>query len=365
MPALPSLIVGLLLAGSPATAAEVTDLPQPLRGAVALSYDSTGDVLSIEEGGVEVGRRRHRDHTMQLDLEFSPVRAVSLVLQLPVVMTERVNWTSANQMVFDPNLQTGSLAAADPMQPLPLLKGGGLAGPTIMLRAAPFHEQLYTGHADRTSWVLEAGYRFRDKSSFFRVDQAGKRGGGEGAAALHLRSAWSTTRRTNRPYVEATFDKPFTVPTPLRAEDGTVLTAGAAVRPATRFTARVGTEVPAYDRDDTQVFVDLRSHVGYRSWQDLPSGTYLPDVLEASRAVLVTQGDALWITGGLGVALRLDDRVDVRVGGDFGTETPYTVEHPYDVTTAGGAMLWSVDAQVKVWLSDRLLGLDADAVGGL
>lgn len=358
------LSTGLLASTSGAQAAEVTDLPSPLRGTAALSYDAAGDALRLVQEDQQVGARQHRWHTLSLDLEFSPVRAVVVGIELPVVLDERLEWSSAQQMAYDPTLGGGSMLGTEPLAPLPLEQGGGLAGPLFLVRLAPFHEQLYVPGRDRTSWVLELGYRLQDKSSFYREKADGSRGGGEGGDALHLRTAWSTARRTARPYLEATFDRAFAVPTPLRDTDGTVLVTEARVRPPSHFALRAGAELPALERDRVELAVDLRARAGYRSWQDMPSGLYLPDVLDASRSVLVTQGDAVWLTGGLGLRLRVTDLVDVRLGGDFGTETPTTIEHPYDIHSDLGLTRWAADLQVKVWLEDALLGLETEVPGG-
>ncbi len=364
MPASATLLAGLLLTASPALAAEATELPDPLRGVAALAYDATGEKLRVLQADEVVGRSHLREHDLTLQLGFSPVRALALGFELPVVLDERLVWSEAHEMVFDPTLDNGSMLGTPAIDPPPVLKGGGLAGPLLLLRVAPFHTRLHAGRGDRTSWVLEAGYRFQDKSSFYKTTNDGKRGGGTGADALHLRSAWSTERRSNRPYLDVVFDRAFTVPTPLRATDGSILTAGAAVRPASRLDARIGTEVPAIQAEGFELAVDLRAHAGYRSWQDVPSGLYLPDVLDTSRSVLVTQGDALSLTGGLGLLFRAPGKLDVRVSGDAGTETPYQIEHPYGLYSGPGALVWAAGLTVRAWLSDALLGLPADAAGG-
>lgn len=356
------LLSGLSPLGpSAARAAEVTDLSAPLRGSAALSYAGQGDAARLVESDTVVGARQHRSHGLALDLEFSPVRGLALGVQLPVVIDERLVWSQAHHMVYDPTLGGGSMLGTDALEPLPMSEGGGLAGPLFVLRAAPFHSDLYTSRSDRTSWVLEAGYRLQDKSSFYQLKDDGSRGGGEGSDAVHLRTAWSTERRSNRPYLEAVFDKTLTVPTDLRDDDGAVVVTGAAVRAPSRFALRAGTEIPALRRDEVEVAFDLRARAGYRSWADIPSGLYLPDVLTASHSVLVTQGDAIWMMGGLGLRIRATDLLDVRLGGDFGTETPSTVEHTYDVTTDLGVTRWAADFQLRLWIDDRLLGKDAAA----
>ncbi|RME22346.1 MAG: hypothetical protein D6798_16015, partial [Deltaproteobacteria bacterium] len=284
---------------------------------------------------------------------------MALGLELPVVLDERLAWSEAHEMVFDPTLDNGSMLGTPSIEPPPVVHGGGLAGPLLLVRVAPFHSRLLPDRGIRTSWVLEAGYRFQDRSNFHRVTDDGRRGGGPGADALHLRSAWSTHRRSNHPYLDLSFDRAFSVPVPLRDADGTILTAGAPVHPANRLDARVGTEFFPVQRHDLALAVDLSARAGYRSWQDIPSGLYLPDVLATSRSVLVTQGDALSLTGGLGLLVSSPDRIDVRLHGEVGAETPYQVEHPYDIYTAPGSVVWRAGLTVRAWLNDDLLGLSA------
>jgi len=355
------MLLPLLLASglSAAHAAEVTDLPQPLRGMAALDYSVTGDATRLVEGDTQVGARQERSHTLSLQGAFSPVQGVALAFSLPYVVDQRLSWSMAQQMSFDPILGMGSMVGTDPIDPPPVEKGHGLAGPLLAVQLTPFNADLFHNGFHRTTWLLEGGFRFQDKSSFFAERDDGSRGAGPGGAALHLRTAFSTTRQQARPYVQASFDRAFTVATDLRDADHAVVVAGAPVRPASRLDFRVGAEVPVKTGPELAVSLDVRGRFGYRSWQDIPSGLYLPDVLAASREVLVTQGEALHATGGLGLQLRFPGTADLLVGGDCGVESPYRVEHPYRVRTDLGTVVWQAHLAVRVWIDDKILGLTA------
>ncbi|MCB9779177.1 MAG: hypothetical protein H6742_11490 [Alphaproteobacteria bacterium] len=338
--------------------ADVTAMPSRLRGTAALGWDGSGDIARLEEAGTIVGRRHAMRHDLSLDLAFAPLPGVAVAIELPMVLSQTVRWNDAQAMAFDPTGSEGSFLGGETLAEPPRWTGSGFGQTLFAVRLAPFHIHRLGVRPDRTSWVLEVGYRMQDKSSFWQ-QQAGtaenpdKRGGGDGADALHVRSAWSTVRDSSRPYLEATFDRSFTVPTALWDEDGAV-TGTVEVRPPSRFQLRAGAEVPAKRTEDMELAVDLGIDAGYRSWSDVVSGVYLPDVLAASRSVLVTQDDALWLDGRVGMQIRALDKVDVMLGGRFGTETPYQVEHPYTAHTAFGTLRWGGEARVRVWLHEPL-----------
>lgn len=349
----------LLALVTAAHAADVTAMPAPFRGLATLEYRVEGDAARLVEGDTQVGARQERLHTLALQGAFSVWRGISLAVDLPVALDQRLVWSDAREMAFDPTLGAGSMIGAPEVEAPAVEQGGGLMGPTFSIQLSPFNaEHPGKRRADRTTWLIEAGYRLQDQSSFWLERQDGSRGAGPGADAVHLRTAFSTQAATSRPYLELAFDKALTVPTPLRAEDGSVLTSDAPVRPASTLDLRVGAEVPVWTRQQTEVALDLRTRFGYRTWQDIPSGLYLADVLSASREVLVTQGEAVHAMGGLGVQVRQAGLVDVLVGGDFGAQTPYRVEHPYAVRTDLPTWAWDVGLAARVWIDDPLLGKD-------
>lgn len=349
----------LLALVTTAHAADVTAMPAPFRGLATLEYRVEGDAARLVEGDTQVGARQERLHTLALQGAFSVWRGISLAVDLPVALDQRLVWSQAREMAFDPTLGAGSMVGAAALEPPPVEQGGGLLGPTFALQLTPFNaEHPGKRRADRTTWLVEAGYRLQDKSSWWQEKQDGSRGAGPGADAVHLRTAFSTLADTSRPYLEVAFDKALSVPTNLRAEDGSVVSQGAQVRPASTLDLRVGAEVPVLARQDTEVALDLRTRFGYRTWQDIPSGLYLADVLAASREVLVTQGEAVHALAGLGVQVRRAGLVDVLVGGDLGAQTPYRVEHPYAVRTDLPTLTWDAGLAVRVWIDDPLLGTD-------
>lgn len=348
----------LPLLAAPARSAEVTALPPKLRGSASLAWQTEGDRATLEEQGFEVGARSIRRHDLQLSADFAAWRGVVLGVKLPVVLDQRIAWTSPREMTFDPSSGGGSYIGADRLGDVQTQSGGGLAGPSFHLTLAPLIADQPGRRVSTSTMLFEVGYRLQDRSSFWQAKADGSRGGGEGADALLLRGAFSKQAASSEPYLEAKVERSFTVPTTLRDANGEAVQPEAAVRPASRVDLRAGVELPVQKAQDHALHLDLRARFGYRTWQDIPSGLYLPDVLAASREVLITQGDSVYGMVGLGLGLDFNRMVDARAGVDVGTETPYRVEHPYPVRTKPGAVIWQGGISVRVWLDDPLLGLD-------
>lgn len=356
-----TLLLLLPLLSAPARSAEVTALPNKLRGSVSLGWQTEGDRLALEEDGFEVGQRSARQHDLRLSADFAAWRGVVVGFTMPVVLDQRVSWTNAREMTFDPSSGGGSFIGANRLEDQDPISGGGLAGPIVSLTLAPLIADPPGRRASTTSMLLEVGYRLQDRSSFWQEEADGSRGGGVGGDALLIRGAFSAQAKTSEPYLEAVVERAMTVPTDLRDSSGEVVQKDALARPASRVDLRAGVDLPVQEADDHRMVIDLRSRFGYRSWQDIPSGLYLPDVLAASREVLVTQGESIYGMAGLGLGLDFPGWASVRAGVDVGTETPYRVEHPYPVRTRGGAVLWQGGITVRLWLDDPMLGIGDDS----
>ncbi len=72
---------------------------------------------------------------------------------------------------------------------------------------------------------------------------------------------------------------------------------------------------------------------GYRAWQDMPSGVYLPRVIDAARAIPVTSGDHLTARAGIGLVFDIQESVRGRTAIEGRYTTPYRLEHVYDART--------------------------------
>ena len=356
--------LGLCLGSGVAVAApDVTDIAPVYRGDLTVAYTGTVGHDVLVEGGVDVGERTLTEHRMDYRLNASLLTGLGLVVEIPHWVEDGIGFTDGQQMEFDPLNDDGTLVGTSPMAGMPVVSGGGLGGTWIGVRGAPFHQEAFKNRVDRFSWVLEAGYRFKDKSSFWGFNDSGARGGGPGASALRLVSSFSTTYNRTSPYLSTSLVRTGRITT--TANDATGVSSGQelVIRPSSTMVVTTGAEIMAseYGEDGGRVAVDLRSTLTYNSWQDVPSGLFLPSVLDASRATIVTQDETISLTGGVGVNWRMVDYLQLNVGGGAGVTSPHQLEHLYDVSTGLGAWQWYVATSLRFRARDPLV---SDVFGG-
>ncbi|MDP6934316.1 MAG: hypothetical protein QGG40_15425, partial [Myxococcota bacterium] len=249
------------------------------------------------------------------------------------------------QMVFDPGLDTGTMVGTDAVNPIPSTRGYGLAGTWLGLRAAPFSE-AYQRRGDLSSWRLEFGYRFKDPSNFWTLNDAGNRGGGSGASAFRARAAFSSTHRAAQPYLRLTVLQQNELAVDLTDDDGEFL-ASVTLKPANEADLLAGVELTSWTHPDVTFAIDLHTLFGYRSWQDIPSGLYLPSVLENSLTMAVTQSESSILMAGTGMIWGIADIVQLHISGDLGTITAHRIEHPYPVSTGMGTLEWQFHSTIE------------------
>ena len=139
----------------------------------------------------------------------------------------------------------------------------------------------------------------------------------------------------------------------LTDDSGTVLTPEVELNPASRVELLGGTEVIANERDGTRTAVDFQLGFRYHTWEDVPSGMYLPNVIEASKAIAITRSERVSGPFGMGVNLVFSDLLRTQTGARFEYTLPYTVEHVYDVQT-------SADTFGVAWYFNLIGTLGAD-----
>lgn len=352
-----------ILTGPALAAPDVTDLPPVYRGDLTIAYDGMVESDRLVESGESVGERTLAEHRMSYRLSASVVTGAGLVLELPHYLASSVSFAEGRQMEFDPLDDDGTLVGTAPLGRQPSAKGAGLGGTWIGVRGAPFHQEAFDIRRDRFSWVLEAGYRFQDKSNFWSTGEGNARGAGPGASALRLKSAWSTTHRMTSPYLQTTLVRTGRVTTTVTDATGSTSAQAVVVRPASTLALDAGAEVllSEYGEEGGRVVLDLRSQLRYDSWQDVPSGLYLPSVLDASRASIVTQDETLSLRGGMGVNWRMVEYLQLNLGGGAGFTSPHQPEHLYEVTTGLGAWHWYVSTSLRFRARDPLM---QDLFGG-
>ena len=358
---LTALIPIFVLTGS-ARAAEVTELAPMLRGDLDLRYNFDTDSSRLVEAGEEVGKRVLAAHQLTYAGEFSFIKGAGVFFEIPHPVSQTITFPDAHEMSIDADFgagkEAGTMIGSDELSTPPEVKGSGIGGTWVGLRGTPFSEELFQRRGDRVSWLLEVGYRFKDKSNFWTLNDSGNRGAGDGAPAFRLNAAFSTTYRANQPYLTVGLVRTGRIDVDVADADGTTVATGLIIRPASVYDLGVGTELLAgeYDAGETkgQVKLDFNLHFGYRSWQDIPSGIYLPSILDLTRSIAVTESEYAYAKGGLGVNWRIVEYAQLNVAGDVGTATPQRIEHPYPVDTAMGNVEWGIHTVLRFRARDPL-----------
>ncbi len=346
----------LLLLLPMSQAAELTELAPMFRGDVAVRYDLDGEAARLLEGGEQVGRRNITDHVVTWTGSFSFYEGVSAFFEIPHYAAQKVTYPEASQMAFDPAVDAGTMlgtpAIADPAG----IRGSGVGGTWWGFRGTPLSETLWGDRGDRTTWMLEAAYRFKDKTNLWTYGPRGTRGAGPGAPAFRLGTTISTTKGEAQPYLKVQWTRTGRINTDIVDEDERVVARGVELRPASELDLGLGTElqVAEYGEQGAQVALDFRGTFSYRSWQDIPSGIYLPDVLEASKSQVATESETASVLGQFGVNWRFHEYVQLNVAGEVGTNTPRRAEHFYPVSTGMGSVLWGVTTNLRFRLRDPM-----------
>jgi hypothetical protein len=338
-----------------ARAAELTELAPALRGDVSVRYDLDAAHADLLEGDEQVGRRVLQSHTITWAGSFSPIDGAALFVEMPHIAAERVRYPQAAAMAFDPAADQGTMLGTPTIDDPAELRGAGVGGVWLGVRGTPLSEALWSARGDRTTWLLEAGYRFRDKTNLWTYGPRGTRGAGPGAPAFRLLTTVSATKGDAEPYVRARWVRSSRINTDIVDAQGRTVATGLELRPESTFDLGVGTEleVSRYGEDGARVALDFRGTLAYHTWQDIPSGIYLPDVLDASVGQVATQSERVTAAGQFGVNWRFHEYVQLNVAGEVGVHTPYRAEHFYPVD-AGTGLLWGVTSSLRFRLRDPM-----------
>lgn len=345
----------LLLLGTGAHAAEVTRFPPALRGDVEVRYDVAGETGHLFEAGEEVGARRLTSHAITYTGVFSPVTGFAVYVALPHLASERVRFFDAQTMAFDPRLENGTMLGTTTMPDGDAERGHGLGGVWIGMKGAPMHRELYPRRSDRVSWVLDVGYRFKDQTNFWTYGPRGTRGAGPGAPAFRFVGAVSSKHRWAEPYLQATLLRSGRITTDIVDENQQVVAQGVTLRPASSVDTTLGVQYTVHEYGQgAMVALDMHSNIGYSTWQDVPTGLYLPSVLDASSAKPATMSERTRVSAGGGVNWRFIEYLQLNVAGDVGINSGGRVEHYYPVSMGIGALEWSVHTTLEFKVRDLL-----------
>jgi hypothetical protein len=362
------LPLSILSALIPGIALDMTEMAPAMRGDAEVRYSFGQERTQLIEDRTQVGQRVTSTHHMDTLLTFNPIKGAGLFIQIPSTPKTTISYGDTYQMGFDPGNDSGSMLAMEKLNKSPVLSGKGVEGTWFGLRGAPLHEELYSSRGDRVSWVMEVGYRFKDKSNFYTVDDDGGRGAGPGASAWLLRGAFSTTHNRTQPYLVTSWISTGVLTANIVDEDGDTLKKNVDIRPASTVSIRTGAAVQGNQWGEGvnsgHVLVDPHLEFGYQSWQDVPSGTGLPDVLDASQSLLATESEFIFLSLGLNLNIRIMEYLELDLGADAGLRSARQVEHFYPISTSMGTLIWQSSAALRFRGRDPLLeGLSPNSSG--
>lgn len=321
---------------SVAHAATPTELPPFLSGDASIAYSYDRVAGSLDERGDEdwdVGRRSFSTHLIDYKVAFGAAPGLAVRFDLPHYASSSIGFTAAQEMVYDPATGTGTYYGTDPLEPGTYVRGGGLGGLWLEIAGTPYSE-AFVKRINHATWLLAGAWRAPDPTSFWAVDADGNRGAGPGGSAWRLQTAFSKQIGNAQPYLsgELVVENPTSVT--LAAQDGTVLSDGEVeINPADHGNVRAGLEVVATRNpaNGSMIALDLHVSLDYASAGDVPSGMFLPDVLDASLGTVVQQAETMDSGGGAGLTWRPFDAVQLRGWGELAYRLPQRIESPYPV----------------------------------
>ncbi len=336
---LSSLVLAVVL-GSTASAADVTDLAPALGLMGTLRYAGSAlDGSLVEQETVVAGRQIQR-HDLDLGLEFAPAEGVALTLDLALTPSLTFTYPDARPMIIEPEDGSGSYLAGTPGVEPVQVKAGGLTGFWIGAAFSPFNERYAKGQ--QSTWRLDLALRTPSAGRNLWTATDGKRGTAPGSLGLKVAGAFSTDLGAGTPWLQAVYVSEGKATVDVVDEAGNAWAQDLELNPASVLQTRFGVAVNAYEDVDTGAAFDLDLYLGgeYRTWEDVTSGVYLPNVLDGGRAIDVTTGDNLAGTAGLALDGAVNEYFQIRTGAEFTYRTPYRLEHPYEVTTS--ADTWQI-----------------------
>jgi hypothetical protein len=361
--------------GAQASAAEVTDMPPELGGQGMLSYAGSSLHGGLEEQGIRVSDRKFLRNDLDVSLAFSPLRGTALTLDLAT--TPSMNWTfpGSRSMIFDPTTGVGTYLTPDELQSsatglgAPVATdgtsatatgatGGGSAGTAgfeasgfdgvwLGVAVAPFSQSYAVNEA--ANWRIDAGFRTGSKkSNLWTYNDSGKRGTATGGTAFRLAGAFSSDLGVGEPYMTVEWIKENKVAVDVNGPDGAAIATGLELHPASDLSVTAGVELAAYDdaAAGNKVAIDLFTGFGYRSWEDVATGVYLPQTLPSTQGIPMTTSEHVSALAGAGVNIHGAKYFRGSLGMTFGYSTPYRLEHLYDVYTTPDS--WELGWYVRV-----------------
>ncbi len=321
-----------------AHAAELTYIPQLWRGDVRVGYGYGFEHGHLVEPDPNPAVEDHQVALAQQDEHFITVGAQATVLpgvalgfETPTWISYRRTWSGASEMVYDPLNDQGSMLTGGDIDDV-TRSGAGPSGTWLYARFTPFNE-VFLNRANRTTWLIEAAYRTPDATHFLMTGD--ELGVGNGSSAWKLSSAWSTHYGTSEPYLSVSLLSQQNTKVDLSDSAGVLVTPNALLKNPRQFNAVTGVEVHTFQNPETRAWFAIDFQIGfeYEEAHDVPSGTFLPSVMQTTDGQVVDMAEHSTVYGGLGLYWRLFRYAKLRMWGQVAYVMPHRVEAPYPVLT--------------------------------
>ncbi len=339
-------IVSSLLWSPFSIAGTFTDAPGALQGDVALRhmYKNLND--SLYESDLLVGKRQQMYNDTSLAIKIGLLDFMSFEAVLPYGI-DTVRFSESYEMKYDPITQSGSYLDTPQIEDFSR-NGGGLEGVQLGLYFYPFHSKIYSNRGDVGNWQMGVIYRSPDKTHFYAPDEDGARGSGVGSQGFGVHTPFSKKQRGVEPYLSVRAIRSGQWTGDIRDDEGKLYKEQATFEPAHTVDFRAGTEI--YLQDDvalaSYITLDLFGQYKYSSFQAIPSGTYLPNVLETTQDTIITQTELVSIEGGIGTNVQINSLYALRFSGQVGFLSPQRIEHIYQINTLG-TFQWGLFGELR------------------
>ena len=307
-------------------------MPKELQGTLGLTYAGFSEHGNLVEDEVVVGKRRVLRHDLDWKLEFAPLNGFAAVIGLSQTPVLQYSYPESRSMLYEPVNGGGTYLLDDQTQDA-TVRGSGLNGVWFGAAFSPFNERYDRGQ--KSTWRLDIAMRTGSQNKNLWVARDGSRGSAPGGTALKFAGAVSQDLGVGNPWAHTQYIKENGFTADLVDENGNTWAKKVDLQPASELEVRAGVAVMAFEEpaQQTEFAMDLWLGFGYRTWEDVSSGVYLPSVLDGGKQIAMTTGDYTYAMAGINADYQINEYVRARTGPDFRFHTPFTPEHAYEVVT--------------------------------
>ena len=313
-----------------ASAADVTDMPSNLRGDVSIAFEHSQQWSELMEASESVGAVNESSNQLYFAGEFAAQDWISVNFALPMWLGQEISWTDPRTMAWDPTEDSGSMRYGtlieDGVEPR---AGSGLGGASFGVRVSPVSE----ARGAKASWVMEFSHQLKDDSNMF-TGGPDELGAGHGAGVTSITNAFSTTLGVSAPYIVLRWDnrgdRMASGVDPETGEAGLIeMSSGSSAS----FVSGIELTSSSSANGQSWFKTDLWGGAEYNGWSEIPSGTYLPNVLSGEEGSTVIISEYVAYSLGLGGHWRALPTMQIDLSVEFGTNSPIQLESAYPIAT--------------------------------